>query len=113
PLTPTARPPPSRRGSARTPALCPYTTRCRSAARGDVEAHPAARSGAGDDRHAGLPQPLDVPLDRPRGHAQVACQRGDRPPPPSRSEEHTSELQSREKLVCRLLLEEKRLNAGS
>lgn len=56
------------------------------AARGDVEAHPAARSGAGDDRHAGLPQPLDVPLDRPRGHAQVACQRGDRPPPPSRWE---------------------------
>src|SRR5690606_42075376 len=26
-------------------------------------------------------------------------------PPPSRSEEHTSELQSRENLVCRLLLE--------
>src|SRR6266700_4954530 len=28
-----------------------------------------------------------------------------RPPPRTRSEEHTSELQSREKLVCRLLLE--------
>src|SRR5207302_9879589 len=27
--------------------------------------------------------------------------------PPSRSEEHTSELQSRENLVCRLLLEKK------
>src|SRR5690606_40039278 len=27
---------------------------------------------------------------------------------PSRSEEHTSELQSREKLVCRLLLEKKK-----
>src|SRR5690606_42154113 len=27
--------------------------------------------------------------------------------PPSRSEEHTSELQSRENIVCRLLLEEK------
>src|SRR3712207_7744845 len=26
-----------------------------------------------------------------------------RPPPPSRSEEHTSELQSRQYLVCRLL----------
>src|SRR5690606_41937340 len=32
--------------------------------------------------------------------------RGDRPQ--SRSEEHTSELQSREKLVCRLLLDKKK-----
>src|SRR5690606_42147274 len=31
------------------------------------------------------------------------------PPPTPRSEEHTSELQSRENLVCRLLLEKKRL----
>src|SRR3712207_8214177 len=30
------------------------------------------------------------------------------PPPPSRSEEHTSELQSRQYLVCRLLLEKKK-----
>src|SRR5690606_29510109 len=30
----------------------------------------------------------------------------------SRSEEHTSELQSREKLVCRLLLEKKNVNHG-
>src|SRR3712207_7873472 len=29
-------------------------------------------------------------------------------PPPSRSEEHTSELQSRQYLVCRLLLEKKK-----
>src|SRR5690606_41526093 len=29
-----------------------------------------------------------------------------------RSEEHTSELQSRENLVCRLLLEKKKCNAG-
>src|SRR5690606_41517103 len=29
------------------------------------------------------------------------------PPPSGRSEEHTSELQSRENLVCRLLLEKK------
>src|SRR5207302_10949085 len=29
---------------------------------------------------------------------------------PSRSEEHTSELQSRENLVCRLLLEKKKVN---
>src|SRR5690606_41333011 len=30
------------------------------------------------------------------------------PPAPPRSEEHTSELQSRENLVCRLLLEKKK-----
>src|SRR5690606_40984469 len=30
------------------------------------------------------------------------------PPSPARSEEHTSELQSRENLVCRLLLEKKK-----
>src|SRR5690606_41644895 len=30
------------------------------------------------------------------------------PGPPDRSEEHTSELQSRENLVCRLLLEKKK-----
>src|SRR5690606_41127443 len=29
---------------------------------------------------------------------------------PQRSEEHTSELQSRENLVCRLLLEKKKIN---
>src|SRR5690606_42084692 len=39
-----------------------------------------------------------------REHLAVA-DRGER----ERSEEHTSELQSREKLVCRLLLEKKRL----
>src|SRR5690606_41265818 len=33
---------------------------------------------------------------------------GRRTPPPGRSEEHTSELQSRENLVCRLLLEKKK-----
>src|SRR2546430_6369167 len=30
------------------------------------------------------------------------------PPPPGRSEEHTSELQSQSNLVCRLLLEKKK-----
>src|SRR5690606_41327633 len=39
-----------------------------------------------------------------RGHHQS---RADRRRIPARSEEHTSELQSRENLVCRLLLEKK------
>src|SRR3712207_8568218 len=33
--------------------------------------------------------------------------------PPIRSEEHTSELQSRQYLVCRLLLEKKKNNSAS
>src|SRR5438105_12450404 len=36
------------------------------------------------------------------------ARRGCDPTPPSRSEEHTSELQSRVDLVCRLLLEKKK-----
>src|SRR3712207_7637608 len=68
-------------------------------------------------RHAGRPQPRGhhVLRDRPeqglrhdgvgvprrqRGRGQEAHDRG-------RSEEHTSELQSRQYLVCRLLLEKK------
>src|SRR5436309_9157598 len=45
-----------------------------------------------------------VLLGQPLHHAA----RVDRPVP--RSEEHTSELQSRENLVCRLLLEKKKKN---
>src|SRR5690606_41368626 len=41
-----------------------------------------------------------------RGRRNGAAARS--PPAPWRSEEHTSELQSREKLVCRLLLEKKK-----
>src|SRR3712207_7062690 len=47
-------------------------------------------------------------LRRP-GRANLALE-GYRPPPTSRSEEHTSELQSRQYLVCRLLLEKKKQN---
>src|SRR5207302_9735705 len=43
-----------------------------------------------------------VRLARLRSHEQRASERG------ARSEEHTSELQSRENLVCRLLLEKKK-----
>src|SRR3712207_8465000 len=54
--------------------------------------HAAAARGAGrDDRAAG-----------PRGQRVLAARQW-----PGRSEEHTSELQSRQYLVCRLLLEKK------
>src|SRR3712207_7212187 len=73
--------------------LFPYTTLFRSL-RGLVEAGPAeARQG---DRHRGTFRD-----EQGRAHQ--------RPPQPlragDRSEEHTSELQSRQYLVCRLLLE--------
>src|SRR5690606_42144468 len=55
-------------------------------------ADPAARSRLGDQ------------LDRADGLWQTIA----RAPVPDRSEEHTSELQSRENLVCRLLLEKKK-----
>src|SRR5690606_41957760 len=80
---------------------------------------PRPRRGGGEGpRHA---RPRHRPLARRRARPHTRC--ADRPPdgarargsrprhgPPGlrrRSEEHTSELQSRENLVCRLLLEKK------
>src|SRR3712207_7051950 len=75
--------------------LFPYTTLFRS------------QADAQDPRDAQrVPEPLLDPYQRHAHHA--------RPGPPSgssgneRSEEHTSELQSRQYLVCRLLLEKKK-----
>src|SRR5690349_23217321 len=64
--------------------LFPYTTLFRS----------PPRAGS---RPRGKPHPPDA---RPRFWGM-------------RSEEHTSELQSRRDLVCRLLLEKKKINKGS
>src|SRR3712207_6991570 len=84
--------------------LFPYTTLFRSpAAVGAAAATNSARSGRA---------PTSTPSTRawsPKPSAKPACV----PPEPpavttsSRSEEHTSELQSRQYLVCRLLLEKK------
>src|SRR6267378_2732089 len=52
--------------------------------------------------HDALPIYLRRSRHRPPGHRQR------RPPDEDRSEEHTSELQSRRDLVCRLLLEKKK-----
>src|SRR2546422_4389985 len=61
-------------------------------------------------------EPLEVPLEL-RPHVRVDQPRGQAPPGSAaqpggawRSEEHTSELQSRLHLVCRLLLEKKKKN---
>src|SRR3712207_8196331 len=81
--------------------LFPYTTlfRSRLGIRGPVPVPDEARArpaGAGD-----LPPcvtPRSVLVSRAQGQ----------PWPAGRSEEHTSELQSRQYLVCRLLLEKKK-----
>src|SRR3712207_7780864 len=79
--------------------LFPYTTLFRSERlrrrrpRGPRSAEGAVPGAAGGVGRAGVDRP---PL--PRAQAQL------RP----RSEEHTSELQSRQYLVCRLLLEKKK-----
>src|SRR2546422_6903427 len=76
--------------------LFPYTTLFRSAAGRAVRLHETADAVLGargpDD---------DVVADHERGHRLGVAGGG-------RSEEHTSELQSRLHLVCRLLLEKKK-----
>src|SRR5690349_23675983 len=50
-----------------------------------------------------------LPISRPPGSTAARARRPPRSPTsPTRSEEHTSELQSRRDLVCRLLLEKKK-----
>src|SRR3712207_7873739 len=88
--------------------LFPYTTLFRSLAapartgRGTVPCHEWYLRGAA----AALRPSLLVRLSRrrlgPRPCAALGARKGER------SEEHTSELQSRQYLVCRLLLEKKK-----
>src|SRR3712207_8033451 len=82
--------------------LFPYTTLFRS----------------GEDRPAGARRPCEsgragARASRdPHRESEAACARPRSDAPrarPARSEEHTSELQSRQYLVCRLLLEKKKI----
>src|SRR3712207_8203332 len=87
--------------------LFPYTTLFRSPRRGSASAIQFAVNGA----ERGSKKPLHVILGEAeaRGDLRVRqilepdCQEDF-----ARSEEHTSELQSRQYLVCRLLLEKKK-----
>src|SRR3712207_6951700 len=83
--------------------LFPYTTLFRSGVRPDEqeEVRPAVHGGA----LVGLRPVLGEVLGERRAGA-AGDPRGDREV--GRSEEHTSELQSRQYLVCRLLLEKKK-----
>src|SRR3712207_7788899 len=89
--------------------LFPYTTLFRSVhdiaaarATGFLGALYAAAALLGLPTLATRAMPARAPVStlRPRGLTW--------PPTPLRSEEHTSELQSRQYLVCRLLLEKKK-----
>src|SRR3712207_8120998 len=80
--------------------LFPYTTLFRSRSQG----RNAPRSA---DAPVAARPPVQSPALRPGKPARPAG--GDRRPRGARSEEHTSELQSRQYLVCRLLLEKKKI----
>src|SRR3712207_6912371 len=80
--------------------LFPYTTLFRSGRIGGRPDRPG--------RHLEtFPAELGAGLS-PAAAARAAPPARPAPPPP-RSEEHTSELQSRQYLVCRLLLEKKKI----
>src|SRR2546429_1749502 len=78
--------------------LFPYTTlfRSRTGEPGD-EQHDEERAVADGERLLEGAGEIDAPLRKPAQHVDQ-----------ERSEEHTSELQSRLHLVCRLLLEKKK-----
>src|SRR3989440_871123 len=87
--------------------LFPYTTLFRSRRRTDPPGErPPGHGRSGGDAEGGRPRRPDIPVvpgeippRRPAGVRRRAS---------SRLEEHTSELQSRSDLVCRLLLEKKK-----
>src|SRR3712207_8075782 len=89
--------------------LFPYTTLFRSFA-------PRPRRDLRDPRGAGRAGLPAVDAEDERRGDRTACRSGREAPPRTqgrerggrRSEEHTSELQSRQYLVCRLLLEKKK-----
>src|SRR5690606_40521131 len=89
---------------AASPALLPYTTLFRSGQTVRRSSTGSRRPSAwawpitsGSHHHSTRPAPGTTTTASPRCRTTCA----------SRSEEHTSELQSRENLVCRLLLEKK------
>src|SRR3712207_7861471 len=81
--------------------LFPYTTLFRSSPDARQDADPQPEQARAQDQPP-VPESIDDALpDRALLVAEVAAD-------DARSEEHTSELQSRQYLVCRLLLEKKK-----
>src|SRR5207253_3529938 len=84
--------------------LFPYTTLFRSRHAGGGHFDERRRRGASRGRRDDL---------HDRRHRDGCADAGRPARRPERSEEHTSELQSRGHLVCRLLLEKKKMKACS
>src|SRR5690349_22476526 len=80
--------------------LFPYTTLFRSSVGARNGLHTDEGLAPRHGQHADVDQRQPVRATVPASHA------------PGRSEEHTSELQSRRDLVCRLLLEKKKVYTG-
>src|SRR3712207_7441933 len=92
--------------------LFPYTTLFRSRRRELLRAGRGHRRRSASGRQ-GAAQDLRLEAGPSRGQARRGGPAVRRPAPAlpaDRSEEHTSELQSRQYLVCRLLLEKKKLS---
>src|SRR3712207_7604171 len=87
--------------------LFPYTTLFRSPALSVRQCAGARRPDPAADRHHGFDFARHVRADLAPARARMRRSRLPALGEP-RSEEHTSELQSRQYLVCRLLLEKKK-----
>src|SRR5690606_41991900 len=92
---------------------CPFSSHCHAPHR-DLPSFPTRRSSDLDAQQRGLAAPRwpEQTNDLARRHIQRDTAQGHHVAVAAldglRSEEHTSELQSRENLVCRLLLEKKK-----
>src|SRR3712207_8002960 len=91
--------------------LFPYTTLFRSAREAEVE--PVLRGEVLHDAHELLAVARSHHGGLVRGLDGVRVAVADDALGAHRSEEHTSELQSRQYLVCRLLLEKKKMSSSS
>src|SRR3712207_7149078 len=86
--------------------LFPYTTLFRSGLHATREVRAAPERSA-LDTNPRAPEPTTSPPCSDQSRLEVRTTAGE-PGEALRSEEHTSELQSRQYLVCRLLLEKKK-----
>src|SRR5690606_41512065 len=105
-----ARPLPRVPSRPPTTTLLPYATLFRSPIKSDVSTA-AAKSARANGRATGSGTSGDTIHGKRRTHPAASASRKTTAADANtefRSEEHTSELQSRENLVCRLLLEKKK-----
>src|SRR5258708_24290081 len=86
--------------------LFPYTTLFRSASAVSHSGALCRRTNAVSNLRSRIMAKYYDLVKRRRASA-LGCRAGNRVRPAARSEEHTSELQSPDHLVCRLLLEKK------